>query len=161
MNNLTETLLSLLHDIREPVPPSWWPPAPGWWGLFFLLLLLLAFLLWRSMPWLLSLPTRYFALRQVKFLKNSAISPQELPLTINNILKRVISAISPRHPAITYSGKTWLDFLDKSYKGKGFSRGDGRCLGVPAYTPNPTVKREALLALVGKWIVKSKINMPS
>lgn len=143
-------LLELLRDVHAPPPPPLWPPAPGWWVLTLCIALLAAWALWRAWPWLASQPLRWLGLRALR--DGRDLPPGERLLLINGMLRRLIRAQAPGHPALTYSGSRWLAFLDDSARMQGFSKGFGRCLGRELYRPQPEADIERALSLARRWI---------
>jgi hypothetical protein len=103
----TEPQLALA-DIQEPVLNTFWPPAPGWWLLAVLLILLLAYSFrfsWKK--WQKALPLRQ-AKAEFRLIKEPDQSAE-----LNELLKRLVSCYSPRHPVLSAPVKQWQDFLQQ------------------------------------------------
>ncbi len=103
----TEPLLALA-DIQEPVLNTFWPPAPGWWLLAVLLMLVLAYgfrFFWKK--WQKTLPLRQ-AKAELRLIKEPHQSAE-----LNELLKRLVSCYSPRHPVLSAPVKQWQGFLQQ------------------------------------------------
>ena len=103
----TEPQLALA-DIQEPVLNTFWPPAPGWWLLALLLIVVLAYgfrFFWKK--WQKALPLRQ-AKAEFRLIKEPDQSAE-----LNELLKRLVSCYSPRHPVLSAPVKQWQDFLQQ------------------------------------------------
>ena len=151
-----EEALSQLKDIHLPPPVGWWPPAPGWWLLAVLLLVLV---------WLVSMTLR--RRRRRRALHDEARAeleairagygeqqdPRVLVEALSRLLRRVAISRFPREEVAGLTGEAWLEFLDRSFHGKGFAEGPGRILVEAPYRPDAgSFDADALFDLVERWL---------
>ncbi len=151
--------LAQLQDIALPPPVSWWPPAPGWWMLATLLLLALAWGLWAGWRWLRRNAPKRAALRQLKRGWRAYQTHQQggqLVRELERLLKQTALSYFPREQVAPLYGAAWLQFLDRSGRTQGFTRGVGRWLGeelfqaqLPSHQP---AQLQALVDLCRDWI---------
>lgn len=100
--------LAQLADIQEPILGNDWYLAPGWW-LLAALVLTLSWLLYRKYrQQQLKQAPRRFALKVLAALDLSAT---DASAQITALLKRWLLNQQPDHPALSYSGKSWQQFL--------------------------------------------------
>ncbi len=143
--------LARMQGIDLPPAIPAWPPAPGWWVLGAALLGLTALLWWRQ--------RRRHALRRAALAELDAIAAahpagDDRPLVqaLSRLLRRLALARHPRARVAGLQGEAWLAFLDACLGGDGFRRGPGRALASLPYGAPGDLDREALLALVRRWI---------
>ncbi len=161
MNGL-QALLSQLRDIHAPAPVSWWPPAPGWWFLALLVLLAAAWGLYRLFPWLRSLGYRRAALRELEVLHRGFAGRRESLgdwlLAINAVLRRTAQCAWPGQHAAAFTGRAWLELLDRSADMQGFRQGVGRCLAREMYRPEPRAGGQAVHDLACRWVRRHRVR---
>lgn len=153
--------LQALHDIVIPGPVSWIPQTVGW--LVLGLLILAALVRWGARAYRRWQANRYrgAAMSELIRLQGLAGEPssrtralRELPV----LVKRTALSFSPREEVASLAGEAWLDFLDRTWAGNAFTQGGGRRLLDLDYRSEAFLEalseaeREALFALVGRWI---------
>ena len=111
----TNPALQQLADIQEPVLGNDWYMAPIWWLLLLLtlFLLVLVFRLYRRRQ--LRLAPRRFAQAS---LAGIGLDDKDAAHQITALLKRVLLSEAPSHPALSYSGTAWQQFLTQSLGAK-------------------------------------------
>jgi hypothetical protein len=97
-----------LADIQEPLLANDWYRAPGWLLLLATLLLLLGYAGYRWWRYQQQQKPVTFALAELAKLDLTAPNAAEL---ITTLLKRLLLTQVPAHPALTYSGTAWQQFL--------------------------------------------------
>ncbi len=140
--NLVE-LLDMLEPVPDPAPVSLTPQTPGW---IVLGLVALGLIIWavRSIR----------ARRRARAYRRAAL--EELAgagddaARIATLLRRTALAGFPRDEVAGLAGVEWLNFLDQSYDGKGFSGDAGQVLLTAPYRENTA--DPALTDLARKWI---------
>ena len=144
-------LLDLLEPVPVPVPISLWPQTPGWIVLGVVVLALLA------------VGVRHLRARhRADAYRRAALA--ELAQTgddaalIAALLRRTALAGFPREQVAGLTGKNWMNFLDQSYGGKGFSGSEGKTLLAAPYRHN--THGPALSELARTWIATHK-QVPS
>lgn len=136
-------LLDRLDPIPEPPPVSFWPQTEGWiWVGFFLI----ACVAWLIHRWLHN--RRANAYRRAA-LKEIAAAGDD-PAVLAKILRCAALAAFPRTEVASLYGEAWLAFLDRAYRGTGFSEGPGRVLAVAPYAPSSAATN--LTTLVAEWV---------
>lgn len=142
--NLIE-LLDLLEPAQEPAPISLMPQTVGWIWLGLALLIALAFLLRAIL--------RHRHANAYRRAGLAALSEAgDDPAQIATILRRTALAGFPRVEVAGLTGDDWLEFLDRTAPGDGFSKGPGRLLSKAPYQSVPADPRLATLAQ--NWIRK-------
>ena len=148
MNPLDE-----LRDIHLPGSVSGWPPAIGWWLLAILLLVML-FTIWRYYK--NTKKQRQLvnhALESLEQLEaDSALDAREWLQAMSALLRRIVINLHGRKDTAGLVGKKWLDYLDGQNKKKDFSEGVGQVLVTQPYQAVAEYDRQALLALVKRWV---------
>lgn len=148
--------LAQLKDIHTPDPISWWPLAWGWWVVIALCLALLTLIIVWAIKRKRRARYRKQALAELHRLAKNELNAGEFIAAINHLLKRVVQHQSShtQASASTLSGHAWLTYLDQSQakNSTAFREGAGRALGEAAYRPNPSVDRQAVVALANRWI---------
>ncbi|MCT6700851.1 DUF4381 domain-containing protein [Rheinheimera sp. 4Y26] len=107
--------LAQLADIQEPLLVNDWYLAPGWWLLATLVLTLLWLLYRKYRQQQLKQAPKRFALKALAALDKGAAGA---PAQITALLKRWLLSQNPGHPALSYSGEAWRQFLLNSLKTK-------------------------------------------
>lgn len=142
--------LENLNDIIAPEPVSLLPQTAGWIVLGFVLIASLT-------AWVVLARRRYRrnTYRREALELLDATPPQALPA----LVKRVAIAARPRTEVAALTGDSWLDFLDRSYGGDGFSNGPGRALATLSFAPAAPDARvpDELHDLVALWIRKHRV----
>lgn len=100
--------LAQLADIQEPALGNDWYLAPGWWLLAVLVLTLLWLLYRKYRQHQLKQAPKGFALKALAALDLGA---PDAPAQITALLKRYLLNQQPDHPALSYSGAAWRQFL--------------------------------------------------
>ncbi len=147
-------LLQRLESIPEPAPESLWPQTPAWGWVALLLVLLAA---WWLRRWRLA--HRANAYRRAA-LAEIEVSDSD-PVRLAAILRRTALAAFPRARVASLHGDDWLEFLDRSYSGDGFSKGPGRALATIPYSMQAYSAQAAapdLEALVIDWIKHHRVD---
>lgn len=155
-------MLNGLREITLPDPPSYRPQTLGWAILAGLALVGLA--IWvaqRHRQWRRN-RYRRAALQQLTELERRSQHPTTQTEALQNLaelLKRTALVAYPREQVAQLSGESWLSFLDATYSGTGFTRGDGHLLSqLPYQPPDAIAQRPAeavagLIAVCRQWIV--------
>ena len=139
-----------LNDIVVPEPVSLVPQTAGW--IVLGVVIIAALTAWAAFAW-----RRYRrnAYRREALDLLDTTPPQELPA----LVKRVALAATPRTEVASLTGDPWLEFLDRTYGGNGFSNGPGRALATLSFAaaaPDAGVPGE-LHDLVALWIRKHRV----
>ena len=152
--------LANLQEIALPPPASYLPQTWGWAVLAALLLALGGLLAWRA--WRRRQANRYRrdALAELARIDAGlaagagADSRRDALAALPALVKRVVLAFAPRTQVASLSAQAWLDYLDGTWRGGGFSNGPGRLLPELAYgqRPPPAAEVTALIALLRDWI---------
>lgn len=155
--------LTQLADIHLPEDVGWWPPAPGWWLLGLLLLAALAvavFLGWQHYRRRRRLAAALNTLdeAQRRYRDRLTLTPGDdqaaldFVSDINQTLRRVaLLYFSPQEIA-SLSGRSWLDFLDRSDPHLDFHDEAVSCLGDMAYRRTFSGDPEPAYRLARRWI---------
>jgi hypothetical protein len=152
--------LSGLHDIVVPEPVSYLPQTIGW-GIVLLALIGLG--VWLGVLARRRQRTRRYrelALRDLEALRRQyqGGARQEVFSALPELVKRTALVAFPRPDVASLTGKEWLEFLNRSYDGAGFTDGPGRWLPSLAYAcragqPVPDEEEMgSLVSLVQTWI---------
>jgi hypothetical protein len=140
-----------LRDIHLPDPVAWLPPAPGWWLLAFA-----AFALPPSLIWLWRLARRTtakkLALRELERIAGAEWDANRKLQELAILLRRVCLGLYPREETAGLVGEAWLEFLDRSSNGDGFSRGVGRLLIDGPYRRRVEADLNSVFDLCRDWI---------
>ena len=140
--------LENLRPIQDPAPISWWPPALGWW----LLLVALIVLIFTLRYWWKRKALRRAALAELSILERNV--PENLPASINRLLKRYALNCFPAEDIASLSGKKWLRFLESH---GGFSSESGQALLDSLYRSDSVeVDCKALIKAAKRWIKHNK-----
>jgi len=150
-----ETELSQLKEIVLPGPVSYFPQTPAWYILFGVIIIIIIILSWRFYKQLLKNRYRKQALLELRNIKKES-ALHLLPA----LVKRVSLVFADRIKVAGLYGYLWLNFLDESYDGNGFSKGQGRLLVDIAYQDPEKYKSlskddiESLFEIITIWIKK-------
>jgi hypothetical protein len=143
--------LDKLHDAWQPAPVSWMPQTPAWYVLFALAACLAAWIAFRT--WRRWQANEY---RRSALAELDNCEAQD----VNLLLKRCALSAWPRERVARLSGGEWLEFLDASYAGKGFTKGPGRVLADLGYRPPRAApdNLQALRQLAREWIRRHRVR---
>ncbi len=144
-----------LKEIPLPPPVSWMPQTPAWYVAAGLLILLLAWLGVRAVHSYRRNRYRRAALTELEQIRKATLNNPEALATLPELVKRVAFQVAPREKVAALSGDSWLLFLDRSYRGTGFTTGPGRLLPAISYRgPSDITPEQAagLMDLVATWI---------
>ena len=140
-------LLDLLEPVPAPTPILMTPQTPGW---IVVGLVLLVVVIWGI--------RRFLQHRQANAYRRAALSELPMagndPVRIATVLRRTALAGFPRQQIAGLYGTDWLDFLDQSFGGSGFSNGPGQVLATAPYRDTPL--NPELAALAQNWIKHHK-----
>lgn len=103
--------LQALADIQEPQLVSDWYLAPIWWLLALLLFVALFWFLWRWRRQQQTNRPRDLALQELATID---LQQANAVCGITALLKRYLQTKVAQHPALTYSGLRWQQFLQHS-----------------------------------------------
>ena len=139
----TQVSLEELHDIVLPAAVSWMPATSAWW------ILLAVARGARHLGWALrrlpATPGKPLPPRGAR--RPGAGSRRRSPTPSSDrfalaalpvLVKRTALASHPRAEIASLSTQSWLQFLDASYDGRGFSEGPGYLLSTLAYASPAT-----------------------
>jgi uncharacterized protein DUF4381 len=144
--NLIE-LLDMLAPVPDPPTISLMPQTPGWVVLGIGLLRLAIWglrALWAH--------HRARAYRRAALVELTATGGD--PAQVAALLRRTALAGYARKQVVGLIGQDWLNFLDQSYEGNGFSGGLGQTLLAAPY--QPTAPDPALADLARLWITSHR-----
>lgn len=147
--------LAKLKEIALPEAISYFPQTPAWYILFGVIAVLILFILWKQYKHYRNNKYRRVALTELLKIKSER-TYQEIP----ELVRRVALVFSDRDEVASLSGETWLEFLNKSYKGNGFSSDVGSLFVDLAYSSQTRIdqyrqsKNEELVNLISEWIKK-------
>lgn len=147
--------LAKLKEIALPESISYFPQTPAWYILFGVIAVLILILLWKQYKQYQKNKYRRIALTELSKIKNEK-SYQEIP----ELVKRVTLVFSNRNEVASLSGKTWLEYLNRSYRGNGFTSDAGSMFIDLAYSSPNTINQyqqseiETLINLISEWIKK-------
>ena len=156
--------LASLRDWHLPEPVSWWPPAVGWWLVAGLVLILFAVGLGRWRRYRRRTAPARAALAELRALAAGLDSPLDdgrFASAVSALLRRLALARYPRAQVAGLVGLQWLDFLDRTGGGGGFSRGPGQGLAELPYrqakpsdgaTAGGLTQGVGLVELAERWI---------
>ncbi len=150
-----------LRDVHLPDPISWWPPAFGWWMLLVVVFVTVGLVFWTQAYRRRTKPRR-LALAQLQEVKQQfAIdSDEQQTITLlSDLVRRVALAVFPRSQVAGLSGKSWLQFLDRTGKTTQFSDGPGQCLLSGPYQLHGASSAADLIPLIERWL--QQVDMPS
>lgn len=151
-----------LHEITLPAPVSYVPQTIGWLIVAILVLALAFWVGFRVARHRRANRYRGIALARLAVLEQEITTQGRTRAlgAIPQLVKRVTLEAYPRMDVASLSGEKWLEFLDASYGGTGFTEGAGRLLPVLSYVA-PTRfegirKNEVseLTVLIRRWIRK-------
>jgi hypothetical protein len=147
--------LNALRDIHLPNAISWWPLAPGWYVLIVLSILACTIccfyiaqrrkqgLAKREALILLNIYMQNYANRQA--------GTQQSTASLNELLRRVALAYYPRVEVASLSGKSWIDFLNRTGKNLDFKAIEFMLLELP-YKPDQIINIKPLFTRTKLWI---------
>ena len=149
-----------LHEITLPAPVSYLPQTIGWLVVAILILALAIWIGYRVSRHRRANRYRGIALARLVVLEQELTAPERAKAlaAIPQLVKRVTLEAYPRTDVASLSGKAWLEFLNESYGGTGFTDGVGRLLPVLSYVSPThfegirTDEVSELTALIRRWI---------
>ena len=144
--NLVE-LLDMMEPVPEPPAISLMPQTPGW---IVLGIIVVGLAFWAARA--LQARHRERAYRRAALAELAEIGNDSAKIA--TLLRRTALAGFPRDQVAGLVGEDWLNFLDQSYGGKGFSGEQGQVFLAAPYrqsAPDP-----ALGALARDWITLHK-----
>ena len=153
--------LQELRDVHLPDPISWWPPAFGWWMIVVALLILVGLILWARAYRQRTQPRR-LALAQLQEVKQhfAAYADEQQTMTrLSDLLRRAAITVFPRSHVAGLSGRSWLQFLDRTGHTTQFSDGPGQHLISGPYQSHGPDSAAELIPLIERWI--QQIDLPS
>lgn len=144
-----------LRDIHFPEQIGWFPPAFGWWFLLIFVPIISYFFIAFLQKFF-----RKSALKEAQNLlqqlqNDNTLSSIEKVRELSVLIRRVaISRESEKDKIAGLTGRTWLDYLDTSFKDASFKHGIGRCLINAPYQKelSPEIDLEKLFELVRSWL---------
>jgi hypothetical protein len=143
-----------LRDIHLPPGIGWWPPAIGWWLLAILAPLIIVLIYWiykrvTKKTALKSAKTRLLQIKQDMQLDNAQKLAQ-----LSMLIRRVAISTANRNECAGLTGRQWLEYLDRSMKGKPFTEGAGNLLGNDVYRKAQPSEQEIsqLISLCENWL---------
>jgi len=142
-------LVDLLEPIPDPAPISMMPQAPGWYVVGAILLLVLVAAVVRFIRRRKRNAYRRAALADLETLSHDDVAGLAL------IIRRTALSVYPRDRLASLHGHSWLEFLDRSYQGTGFTREPGNLLASAPYRGKAAAPGE-LKDLVRTWIKKHR-----
>ena len=157
-----------VRDFREvelPEPVGYAPQTIGWYILLALVLVLTVYLVVCFCSYRRRNRYRRVALFHLDAMEEAIREPSAragLLVELPALIKRTALACFPREQVADLSGNAWLEFLDRTYGGKGFAEGPGRLLPLLAYQPLdetfnvPEKDAQALISLARVWIRKHR-----
>jgi hypothetical protein len=143
-----------LRDIQMPGDAPFWPPAPGWWLLLALLALFAAVTAWKVIRLRRARRRRARITAELERLRGAPCGP-ELAASVSALLKRAALGRYPREQVAALTGRTWVEFLDRTGGDGAFARGAGVVLADGVYAPRRDCDADALLDLAGRWLGKN------
>lgn len=148
-----------LRDIHLPERVGWWPPAPGWWVLALLLLAMITFLLlaWRrrrARERALDLALRELDQLQREYQANTKSLLRELSV----LLRRVAISQYGRRKVSGFTGKAWVEFLNRKAGKKLFSGELEPLLTELPYRPECEVDTRRFAKAIRQWIRLQRRN---
>lgn len=150
--------LAGLRDWHLPDPVSWWPLAPGWWVLAGLVLAATLFAVGAWLARRRRTAAARAALSRLTTLRaelKSQGDARRFAAAVSEVLRRLALARYPRERVAGLSGAEWLNFLDSTGGGGGFSTGAGRVLAEAPYrAPGAAYNLDSngLAELAAHWI---------
>jgi hypothetical protein len=142
--------LEALNDIVVPEPVSLVPQTVGWVvvGVAAIALIgVVVLLAWRRY--------RSNAYRRAALALVDTTPLDALPA----LVKRVALATAPRSEVAALTGEAWRTFLDRTYRGNGFTAGPGRALASVSFDPAALDEQSSadLRRLVARWIRRHRV----
>lgn len=122
-------LLDLLEPVQEPAQIPLTPQTAGWIWLGPLIVLLILYAVWKAVRHHQANAYRRAAIQELSSVGDDAAE-------IASILRRTALVAYPRDSIAGLHGKDWLNFLNRTYSGNGFTDGPGEALIVAPYRGN-------------------------
>ena len=154
------TSLDKLHDIVVPEAVHPWPPAPGWYVLGGLVLILLVWLIVNATRHWIKNRYRRAAIEELNQLRQDSKSLEQRShaiVGVDQILKRVALVTWPRQDVASLSGRTWMEFLNRTGRGNEFTNEQIEALKDVAYSSKisnqvSVNQLELLFESASRWI---------
>ncbi|OUS35667.1 hypothetical protein A9Q94_12290 [Rhodobacterales bacterium 56_14_T64] len=137
-------LLDQLHPMAPPPAISMVPQTLGWLAVLVVLATTTAWAAHRRWRHWRDNAYRRAALTELDQLSDD-------PTKIAILLRRTALSAFPRPTVAALRGAAWLDFLDSSYGGHGFSQGADHVLTTAPYRTEPPANPD-LTALARQWL---------
>jgi len=152
----TQATVPGLADIQEPLLGNDWYLAPGWLVVMLIVLGLIVYVGYRLWNYHLQQKPLRFTLAELARLDlNSADAPEQ----ITTLLKRLLMTKIPGHPALTYSGSAWQQFLISSLPPKITPTAPLPDLMTLHYQASPSAEDIRLYATFAAfWLQKVNLN---
>ncbi|MGV2828014.1 DUF4381 domain-containing protein [Myxosarcina sp. GI1(2024)] len=152
-------MLNGLREIALPEPPNYRPQTVGWAILAGVALL--GLMLWGIQCYRIWRQNRYRRaalkrLAELERLSRQSSTKTEALRELPALLKRTALTVYPREQVAQLYGDDWLTFLDSTYNGDDFIRGDGRLLSQLPYQPPEAIAQ--LSALVVNGLISAARN---
>lgn len=148
-------LLDMLEPVPEPAAVSLMPQTPGW----IVLGIVVVVAVWWGLRQMRA-RRRAGAYRRAALaeLDRAGDKAEDDSAYIATLLRRTALAGYPRAQVAGLTGDDWLNFLDQSYGGKGFSGPEGKALLAAPYRRN--IPQPGLADLARTWITTHRQLRP-
>jgi Ca-activated chloride channel family protein len=144
-------VLEGLNDIVTPESIPLVPQTIGW-------LVLLIVVIVATLAIVVVVRRRY---RRNAYRREALEIVNDTPLAeLPALVKRVALVHAPRSDIAALTGDEWLQYLDRSYGGNGFTEGPGRILATLSFDPSAAAQvasTEELRALISTWVRKHDV----
>jgi len=152
-------LLDMLEPVPEPAAVSLMPQTPGWIVLGIVVVVAVWWGLRRMRARRRAGAYRRAALAELDRARDRAGNRTgDDGAYIATLLRRTALAGYPRAQVAGLTGDDWLNFLDQSYDGKGFSGPEGKALLAAPYRRN--IPQPGLADLARTWITTHRQLRP-
>lgn len=134
-----------IRDLHLPEAIGWWPLAPGWWVLIALLAAWCGYMLFRAFRRWRWNAARRVALGELARVKKEYADGSDavtLAIQLSELMRRAMLAYAPRDEVASLTGERWLQWLDRGFDDRPFSKGSGRNLESLPYRNRENVADE-------------------